>query len=52
MSSEKLEGGSFKFKLMTPLIVLGIIAFFIMATEGAIVDWSALYLEKVRNNFV
>ena len=47
VSSEKLEGGYFKFKLMTPLIVLGIIAFFIMATEGAIVDWSALYLEKV-----
>ena len=47
VASEKLEAHSFKFKLMSPLIVLGIIAFFIMATEGAIVDWSALYLEKV-----
>jgi len=47
VSSEKLVVNTFKFNLITPLIVLGIIAFFIMATEGAIVDWSALYLEKV-----
>jgi MFS family permease len=47
VSSLKLEAHTFKFKLITPLIVLGIIAFFIMSTEGAIVDWSALYLEKV-----
>jgi len=47
VASEKLESNTFKFKLMTPLIILGIIGFFIMATEGAIVDWSALYLEKV-----
>ena len=47
VSSKKLEDNTFKFNLITPLIVLGLIAFFIMATEGAIVDWSALYLEKV-----
>ncbi len=47
VSSEKTEDNTSKFKLITPLIVLGIIAFFIMSTEGAIVDWSALYLEKV-----
>lgn len=47
VSSEKLEDNTFNFNLITPLIVLGIISFFIMATEGAIVDWSALYLEKV-----
>jgi MFS family permease len=47
VSSEKLEDNTFNFDLVTPLIVLGIVAFFIMATEGAIVDWSALYLEKV-----
>lgn len=47
ISSEKMEDNTFKFNLITPLIVLGLIAFFIMATEGAIVDWSALYLEKV-----
>jgi len=47
IKSEKLESNTFNFKLITPVIVLGIIAFFIMATEGAIVDWSALYLKKV-----
>lgn len=47
VSSEKLEDNTFNFNLITPLIVLGIISFFIMSTEGAIVDWSALYLEKV-----
>ncbi|HEX9826071.1 MAG TPA: MFS transporter [Flavobacteriaceae bacterium] len=47
VSSEKLEDNTFNFDLVSPLIVLGIVAFFIMATEGAIVDWSALYLEKV-----
>lgn len=47
VSASKLEANTFNFKLITPLIVLGIIAFFIMSTEGAIVDWSALYLEKV-----
>jgi len=47
VSSVRLEENTFKFNLITPLIVLGVIAFFIMATEGAIVDWSALYLEKV-----
>ena len=47
ISSLKLEDNTFNFSLVTPLIVLGIISFFIMATEGAIVDWSALYLEKV-----
>ena len=47
VSSVKLEDNTLNFSLVTPLIVLGVISFFIMATEGAIVDWSALYLEKV-----
>ena len=47
VSSLKLEDNTLNFSLVTPLIVLGIISFFIMSTEGAIVDWSALYLEKV-----
>jgi fucose permease len=38
---------SFKLRNFKPLLVLALIAFFIMASEGAIVDWSALYLEKV-----
>lgn len=47
VTSVKLEDNTFNFSLVAPLIVLGMISFFIMATEGAIVDWSALYLEKV-----
>lgn len=38
---------SFSFKQFKPLVLFGIIGFFVMASEGAIVDWSALYLEKV-----
>ena len=38
---------SFRFKNFKPLVALALIAFLIMASEGAIVDWSALYLEKV-----
>jgi fucose permease len=41
------EKSSFNIKDFMPLIGLGLIAFFVMASEGAIVDWSALYLEKV-----
>ncbi len=38
---------SFQFRNFKPLILLALIAFLVMACEGAIVDWSALYLEKV-----
>lgn len=41
------EKNSFKLKNFKPLIALGIISFLVMASEGAIVDWSALYLEKI-----
>ena len=46
-SSKSVEEHTFKFKNFKPLIILAIIGFFIMASEGAIVDWSALFLEKV-----
>lgn len=35
------------FKILKPLIALGLISFIVMASEGAMVDWSGLYLEKV-----
>lgn len=41
------QEGSFKLKNLCPLIGLAAIGFLVMASEGAIVDWSALYLEKV-----
>ncbi len=47
ISSNSDEEHSFQLKNFKPLIVLALLAFFVMASEGAIVDWSALYLEKV-----
>ncbi len=38
---------AFKLENFKPLLLLAIIAFFIMASEGAIVDWSALYLKNI-----
>ncbi|MFI8378689.1 MFS transporter [Leeuwenhoekiella sp. NPDC079379] len=37
----------FKLKNLRPLVGLALIGFLVMAAEGAIVDWSALYLENV-----
>lgn len=47
ISSKLDDEHTFKLKNFKPLVVLALIAFFVMASEGAIVDWSALYLEKV-----
>jgi fucose permease len=47
--SEEVEKMSFGIQQFKPLLMLGIIGFFVMASEGAIVDWSALYLEEVSN---
>ncbi len=41
------QEGSFKLRNLRPLLGLATIGFLVMASEGAIVDWSALYLEKV-----
>ena len=45
--SVKLDGVPFKIEHCKPLFLLAIMAFFIMASEGAIVDWSALYLKNI-----
>jgi len=37
----------FSFKLFKPLLVIGLVSFMIMGGEGAIVDWSGLYLKEV-----
>ena len=44
---QETSEGSFKLKHLRPLVGLAVIGFLVMASEGAIVDWSALYLEKV-----
>lgn len=41
------EETKFKLKNLRPLVGVAVIGFLVMAAEGAIVDWSALYLEKV-----
>jgi len=37
----------FSLKLFKPLMILGIVSFIAMANEGAIVDWSGLYLKEI-----
>ena len=37
----------FSLKLFKPLMLLGLISFIAMGSEGAIVDWSGLYLKEV-----
>src|SRR5690606_14727310 len=47
INTKKIDSMPFNFKYFLPLGGLVIIGFFIMAAEGAIIDWSALYLKKV-----
>jgi len=42
-----VEREGFSFKLFKPLLLLGIIGFVSMGSEGAIIDWSGLYLKEV-----
>ena len=37
----------FSLKLFKPLLILGIVSFLAMGSEGAIVDWSGLYLKEI-----
>ncbi|MCM4164173.1 MULTISPECIES: MFS transporter [unclassified Arenibacter] len=42
-----VEKEPFSLKLFRPLLVLGIISFVVMGGEGAIVDWSGLFLQEI-----
>lgn len=42
-----IENEGFSLKLFKPLLLLGLISFLAMGSEGAIVDWSGLYLKEV-----
>jgi len=46
-TSEKVEKSSFSLSQLKPIFTLVIIGFFIMGSEGAIENWSALYLENI-----
>ena len=42
-----IEKEAFGFKLLKPFLLLGLISFIAMGSEGAIVDWSGLYLKEI-----
>lgn len=42
-----VEKEPFSIKLFKPLLVLGLVSFIAMGSEGAIVDWSGLFLKEV-----
>ena len=46
-SAEVIEKEPFSVKLFKPLLFLGLISFVAMGSEGAILDWSGLYLKEV-----
>ena len=47
LKAAPIEKEPFSFKLFKPLLLLGIIGFVAFGSEGAIVDWSGLYLKEV-----
>lgn len=47
MVSAPVEKEPFSLKLFKPLMVIGIVSFIVMGGEGAIVDWSGLYLKEI-----
>lgn len=46
-TAEVIENEPFSFGLFKPLLLLGLISFVAMGSEGAIVDWSGLYLKEI-----
>lgn len=42
-----IEKEAFSFKNFKPLMLIGIVSFVVMGSEGAIVDWSGLFLKEV-----
>ncbi|MEN8788445.1 MAG: MFS transporter [Flavobacteriaceae bacterium] len=42
-----IEKEPFSFRNFKPLLLLGIVSFIVMGSEGAIVDWSGLFLKEV-----
>tara|TARA_R110000796_G_scaffold41772_2_gene103409 strand:- start:73454 stop:74605 length:1152 start_codon:yes stop_codon:yes gene_type:complete len=43
-----IEKEAFKLKNFRPLFILGVVSFIIMGSEGAIVDWSGIFLQEVN----
>ncbi len=47
IEAAKIEKEPFSLKLFKPLLLLGIVSFVSMGSEGAIIDWSGLYLKEI-----
>jgi len=47
ITAAPVEKEPFSLKLFKPLLVLGIVSFIVMGGEGAIVDWSGLFLKEI-----
>jgi len=47
MVADTIEKNSFNLKLFKPMLLLGLISFIAMGSEGAIVDWGGLYLKEI-----
>ncbi|MCG2461203.1 MFS transporter [Flavobacteriaceae bacterium F89] len=42
-----IEKKPFSFRNFQPLLILGLVSFIIMGSEGGVIDWSGLYLKEV-----
>jgi fucose permease len=47
--SPPIEKEPFKLKNFRPLLLIGVVSFVIMGSEGAIVDWSGIFLQEISN---
>ncbi|WP_430906288.1 MFS transporter [Maribacter sp. 2-571] len=47
MKAAPVEKEPFSLKLFKPLMLIGLVSFISMGSEGAIVDWSGLYLQEI-----
>ncbi len=47
LKAAPVEKEPFSLKLFKPLLLLGVVSFVSMGSEGAIVDWSGLYLKEI-----
>jgi len=47
ITAAPVEKEPFSLKLFKPLLVIGIVSFVVMGGEGAIVDWSGLFLKEI-----
>ncbi|MEO9894345.1 MFS transporter [Aurantibacter sp.] len=47
ITAAPVEKEPFSLKLFKPLFIIGIVSFMVMGGEGAIIDWSGLFLKEV-----